>query len=162
LLNQQTAIKINSFSKNTPKNCEGIKMNLLLKSKATITSIIVTSLLSVVNPALAASRISSTPNQLNTFTIPNHQPEVSVNNGLAQDAIPVSFLDIPIDYIVNVSGGQSKNTGERRQILVKERHRDHEMFIVYTGDCGFMRYTRIRSLNSHPALHNWHPRCSIG
>jgi hypothetical protein len=137
-------------------------MNITLKRKVAIVSAIATSLLSAVSPASAASPISSTPKQLIAFTIPNLPPEVSVNNGHLQDAIPVSFLDIPIDYIVNVSGGQYKNTDDRRQILVKERHRDHEMFIVYTGDCGFMRYTIIRSLNSHPALHNRHLRCSIG
>lgn len=137
-------------------------MNLLLKSQVAITSIIATSLLSLVNPALAASRISSTPNQLNTFTIPNQQPEVSVNNGFVQNAIPVSFLDVPIDYLVNMSGGQSKNTGEGRQLLVKQRHREHEMFIVYTGDCRFMSYTTIWSLNPHPARHYWHPRCTLG
>ena len=137
-------------------------INILLKRKVAIVSVIATSLFSAVSPASAASPISSTPKQLIAFTIPNQSPEVSVNNGHLQNTISVSFLDIPIDYIVNVSGGQYKNTGERRQILVKERHREHEMFIVYTGDCGFMRYTRIRSLNSHPALHNWHLRCSIG
>jgi hypothetical protein len=138
-------------------------MNITLKRKVAIVSVIATSLLSAVSPASAASPISSTPKQSIAFTIPKQQqPEVSVNNGHLQDAMPVSFLDILIDYIVNVSGGQYKNTGDRRQILVKERHRDHEMFIVYTGDCGFMRYTRIRSLNSHPALHNRHLRCSIG
>jgi hypothetical protein len=137
-------------------------MNITLKRKVAVASIIATSLLSAVSPASAASPTISTPKQLIAFTIPNQPSEVSVNNGVLQDTIPVSFLDIPIDYIVNVSGGQYKNTGEGRQLLVKQRHRDHEMFIVYTGDCSFMRYTRIRSLNSYPALYNRHLRCSIG
>jgi hypothetical protein len=109
-------------------------MNITQKRKVAIASIIATSLLSVVSPASAASPTISTPNQLIAFTIPNLPPEVSVNNEHLQDTIPVSFLDIPIDYIVNVSGGQYKNTGDRRQLLVKQRHREHEMFIVYTGD----------------------------
>ena len=142
-------------------------MNIFPNRKLAIVSVIATSLLSIVSPVSAASGPtllidSVIPQQLVGFKIPNLQPEASVNNGFVQNAIPVSFLDIPIDYIVNVSGGQYKNTGERRQILVKQRHREHEMFIVYTGDCGLMRYTRIRSLNSYPALHNWHIRCSIG
>ncbi|MGL5059528.1 MAG: hypothetical protein ACRC62_06060 [Microcoleus sp.] len=122
-------------------------MNLLLKGKVAITSIIATSLLSVVNPTLAASPISSTPNQLNTFTIPKQQPEVSVNNGFVQNTIPVSFLDIPIDYIINVSGGQSKNTGDR-QLLVKQRYRPHEMFIVSIPICTIPKDTEISSLKA--------------
>jgi hypothetical protein len=138
-------------------------MNITLKRKVAIASIIATSLLSVVSSASAASPTISTPKQLIAFTIPKQQqPEASVNNGHLQDTIPVSFLDIPIDYIVNVSGWQYKNTGVRRQLLVKQRHRDHEMFIVGTGDCRFMRYTRIRGLNPHSAPLNWHLRCSIG
>jgi hypothetical protein len=137
-------------------------MNITMKRKVAIASIIATSLLSVVSSASAASPTLSTPKQLIAFTIPKQQPEASVNNGHLQDTIPASFLDIPIDYIVNVSGGQYKNTGDGRQLLAKQRHRDHEMFIVYTGDCGFMRYNRIRSLNPHSARSNWHLRCSIG
>jgi hypothetical protein len=137
-------------------------MNITLKRKVAIVSVIATSLLSAVSPASAASPISSTPKQLIAFTIPNLPPEVSVNNGHLQDTIPASFLDIPIDYIVNVSGGQYKNTDDRRQLLAKQRHRDHEMFIVRTGDCGFIGYNRIRGLNPHSAPLNWHLRCSIG
>ncbi|NJK69857.1 MAG: hypothetical protein HC789_04660 [Microcoleus sp. CSU_2_2] len=65
----------------------------------------------------------------------------------APAASPISFIDIPIDSIVNANKGQHKDPDERSQLLVKQRHRDHEMFIVRTPDCRFMRYTRIWSLD---------------
>jgi hypothetical protein len=137
-------------------------MNITLKTKVAIVSVIATSLLSAVSPASATSPISSTPKQLIAFAIPNLTPEVSVNNGHLQDTIPVSFLDIPIDSIVSTNQVQYKNTDDRRQLLVKQRHRDHEMFIVGTGDCRFMRYTRIWSLDRDSARLNRHIRCSLG
>ncbi|MCU0543948.1 MAG: hypothetical protein MUE44_17520 [Oscillatoriaceae cyanobacterium Prado104] len=92
-------------------------MNLILKRKATLTSIVATSLISVASPAPATS--------------------------------PISFLDIPIDSIVSIPEGQHKETIERSQLLVKQRHRDHEMFIVRTPDRWLMSYTKIHSLNIH-------------
>jgi hypothetical protein len=90
-------------------------INLILKSKATLTSIVATSLISVASPAPAAS--------------------------------PMSFLDIPIDSIVSIPEGQHKETIERSQLSVKQRYRDHEMFIVRTSDSGLMICTKIHSLN---------------
>jgi hypothetical protein len=128
-------------------------INFTHKRTTAIVSIIATSLLAVLSPASATSLLSSTPKQLIAFTIPKQQPEASGN---------ASFLESSIDSLISSNKGRYKDTDDRRQLLVKQRHRDHEIFIVYTGDCRFMRYTRIRSLNSHPALHNRHIRCSIG
>jgi hypothetical protein len=137
-------------------------MNITLKKKVAIASIIATSLLSVVSPASADSPTISTPKQLIAFTIPKQQqPEASVNNGVLQVAIRASLEGL-IDSIVSGNQGRYKDTGSQRQLLVKQRHREHEMFIVYTGDCRFMRYTRIRSLNPYSAPLNSHIRCSIG
>jgi hypothetical protein len=128
-------------------------INVTQKRTTAIVSVIATSLLAVLNPASATSPLSSTPKQLIAFTIPKQQPEASVN---------ASFLESSIDSLVSTNQVQSKNTDDRRQLLVKQRHRDHEMFIVYTGDCRFMRYTRIKGLNPHYAPLNWHIGCSIG
>lgn len=92
-------------------------MNIILKRQATIASIIATCLISVVNPAPAAS--------------------------------PISFIDIPIDYIVSANEGKYKDTDDRSQLLVKQRYRDHEMFIVRTPGCSPIVNTKIRSLNIH-------------
>jgi hypothetical protein len=137
-------------------------MNITLKRKVAIASIVATSLLSVVSPASAASPISSTPKQLIAFTIPKQQLEASVNKGVLQVAIPASFLESSIDSIVSGNQGRYKDTDDRRQLLVKQRHRDHEMFIVHRADCRFMRYTRIWSLDRHSAPSNRHIRCSLG
>lgn len=142
-------------------------MSIFPNRKLAIVSVIATSLLSIVSPVSAASGPtllidSVIPRQLVGFKIPNLQPEASVSNGVLQVAISASFLEASIDSIVSTNEGGYKDTDDRRQLLVKQRHRDHEMFIVYTGDCSFMRYTRIRSLNSYPALYNRHLRCSIG
>ena len=130
-------------------------------------SVIATSLLSIVSPVSATSGPtllidSVMPQQLVGFKIPNLQPEASVNKGVLQVAIPASFLEGPIDSIVSASEGGYKNTEYQKQLLVKQRHRPHEIFIVGTGDCRFMRYTRIRSLNPHSARLNRHIRCSLG
>lgn len=90
-------------------------MNITLKRKVAIASIIATSLLSVVSPASAASPTISTPKQLIAFTIPKQQPEASVNNGVLV-AIPASFLESSIDSIVRANEGRYKDTDDRRQL----------------------------------------------
>jgi hypothetical protein len=128
-------------------------INVTRKRTTAIASVIATSLLAVLSPASATSPVTLTPKQLIAFTIPKQQPEASVN---------ASLLESSIDSIVSTNQVQYKNTDDRRQLLVKQRHRDHEMFIVGTGDCRFIGYTRIRGLNPHSAPLNWHIRCSIG
>jgi hypothetical protein len=128
-------------------------INVTRKRTTAIVSVIATSLLAVVSPASATSPLSSTPKQLISCTIPKQQPEASVN---------ASLLESSIDSIVSTNQVQYKNTDDRRQLLVKQRHRDHEMFIVGTGDCRFIGYNRIWSLNPHSPRPNWHLPCSIG
>ncbi len=142
-------------------------MNIFPNRKLAIISVIATSLLSIVNPVSATSGPtlvidSVMPQQLVGFKIPNLQPEASVNNEVLQVAISASFLKSPIDSIVSANEGGYKDTDDRRQLLVKQRHRDHEMFIVRTGDCGFIGYNRIWSLDPHSARLNRHIRCSLG
>ena len=142
-------------------------MNIFPNRKLAIVWIIATSLLSIVSPASATSGLtlvidSVMPQQLVGFKSPNLQPEASVNNEVLQVAISASFLEGSIDSIVSANEGGYKDTDDRRQLLVKQRHRDHEVFIVYTGDCGLMRYNRIWSLDRHSARLNRHIRCSLG
>ncbi|NJK69150.1 MAG: hypothetical protein HC941_23865 [Microcoleus sp. SU_5_3] len=67
----------------------------------------------------------------------------------ATAASPISFIDLPIDSIVSANKGQHKDPEDRSQLLVKQRYRDHEMFIVRRLDCRPIVNTKIWSLNIH-------------
>ena len=117
-------------------------MNIFPNRNLAIVSVIATSLLSVVSPASAASGPtllvdSVMPQQLVGFKIPNLQPKASVSNGVLQVAIPVSFLEGPLNSIVHANGGRYKDTDYQRFDVSDMRVSFAEGSIVINGNWRF-------------------------
>ncbi|MGL5059529.1 MAG: hypothetical protein ACRC62_06065 [Microcoleus sp.] len=117
-------------------------MNIAPNQKLAIVSVIATSLLASVSPASTASQPtllidSVMPQQLVGFTIPNLQPAASVNNGVLQVAIPVAFLEGPLNSIVRANGGRYKDTDYQQFDVSDMRVSFTEGGLVVSGNWRF-------------------------
>ncbi|MCU0543947.1 MAG: hypothetical protein MUE44_17515 [Oscillatoriaceae cyanobacterium Prado104] len=130
-------------------------MKVSLKRTAAIVSITATSLFYVVSPGSAASPITPTPNQLIAVTIPNLRPEASVNNGVLQVAIPVSFLEGPINSILRANGGRYKDTDYQRLDVNDMRVSFAEGGLVVNGNWRFQAREYLGSVFGRKKYTPW-------